>query len=815
MDESEINIEEAEKQPLLPNEQPPPINDVEDNKEPNATSPNENAVTPIASASASASTTPTSPAARRQRRSRNKSISGIELILLLIILFLSMYICIFGVITPKSKDDSDKEKEEICLRPECIITSARILSSMDPEADPCTDFYQFTCGNWMNENVIPDDKTRISTFDSIFKKNINVLRNALEGEYKPNENFTEVNQNYDKATFQQLKNIYNTCINTNSIDEKGKDPLIKLLSKLNINERINYKNTDTLTELIVNLHNYASSALFSMTVSADQKNPDVNVIYLGQSGLGLPSEEYYEEEDIVNVYKETIKDMFNNIYKGQNRIPFGHHNTTTMFEKISNLVVEFEKKLAKVTVPSQDMQDPSATYNENNIRSLNEKYPYLNWKLYMEKRFSTYDINDVVKEDSLIIIDAPQFFDGLNNIINEADNETLIAYSLWHIIRVYGKYIKEDLQDPLKKLRKTLTGVKIDPPRSEYCVRIVDGIMGMAASKLFIEKAFAGDSKEAADKTIEYIKEAMNHRIPQMSWLDRQTRNLAIKKVFSLTNKIGYPDFVMNPEKVKEEYNGLIIDSEDFFNNIVQSNIFDIGKNLKDIQKPVDRTKWEMTPQTVNAYYNPPMNEIVFPAGILQTPFFNAKDPYYLNYGGIGAVVGHELTHAFDNNGRQYDSKGKLSDWWSNSTLEEFNKLAKCFIDQYESYYIEDKKGNKYYIKGKLTLGENLADNGGLSRAYEAWKISLNRDSELAKKHNEHLPGLSQYTFEQLFYISFGQIWCSKDRPESAIQRIRTDPHSPPKHRVNGAVRNSKHFAETFNCPENSPMNPEEKCLIW
>lgn len=804
MDDSEINIAEAEKAPLIPNEQPPPTNDTEDAPV-NTTTPNENENT-ANTPTTPVSNTPTSLTSRQNQRRRrnNKNINGIELILLLVILFLSIYICIFGVISPNSKDE--KEKEEVCLRPECIITSARILSSMDASADPCTDFYQFTCGNWMNENVIPDDKTRISTFDSIFKKNINVLRNALEGDYKPNEKFDEEHQNYDKQTFQQLKNIYNTCIDTNSIDEKGKEPLVKLLSDLNINEEgVNYKNTDKFTELIVKLHNYAGHALFDMAVSADQKNPDINVIYIGQSGLGLPSKEYYEEEDIIKVYKETIKDMFANIFDDQKERDF---------ERISNLIIEFEKKLAEVTIPSQDMQDPSATYNENNLRSLNEKYPYLNWRLYLEKRFSTYNINDIIKEDTLIVADAPKFFEGLNNIINEVDTETLIAYSEWNIIRVYGRYIKEDLQEPLKKLRKVLSGVKIDPPRSEYCIRVVDGIMGMAASKLFIDKAFAGDSKEAADKTIEYIKEAMSHRIPQMRWLDRQTRNLAIRKVFSLTDKIGYPEFVMNPKKVKEEYDGLKVDSEDFFNNIVYSNVFDIGKNLKDLQKPVDRTKWEMTPQTVNAYYNPPMNEIVFPAGILQTPFFNAKDPYYLNYGGIGAVVGHELTHAFDNNGRQYDSKGKLSNWWSNSTLEEFNKLAQCFIDQYESYYIEDKKGNKYYIKGKLTLGENLADNGGLSRAYEAWKISLNKDIELAKKHNEHLPGLSQYTFDQLFYISFGQIWCSKDRPESAIQRIRTDPHSPPKHRVNGAVRNSVHFAETFNCPQNSPMNPEEKCLI-
>jgi len=796
MDNSDTNIAAAEQEPLIPNEQPPPTNEVDENLP-------------------GPSPRTQSPAQNANRRHR-KNITTIEFILLAIILFLSIFIIVFGVISPKSKDDSkDEDEEKICLRPECIITSARILSSMDAEADPCNDFYQFTCGNWMNENVIPDDKTRISTFDSIFKKNINILRNALENDYHEDDKLNKENKDYDKKIFQQLKDIYSTCIDTDKIEEKGKKPLTDLLSKLNINDDdADYTNADTLTKLLVKLHNYGSSAFFNMAVAADQKNPDLNVIYVGQSGLGLPSKEYYEEEEILATYKETIKNMLTIVFD-QSVNSSARHNKERNFDTNAEMIVEFEKELAKYTVPSQDMQDPSATYNENTIKSLTEKYPNINWSLYFKERFGTYDIDDAINDDSLIIIDAPQYFEGLNSILGEADSEALVAYSEWHIIRVYGKYIKEELQDPLKKLRKALTGVKIDPPRSEYCVRIVDGIMGMAASKLFIERAFAGDSKEAAEKTIEYIKEAMSYRIPKMPWLDRQTRNLAIQKVFSLTDKIGYPDFVMDPKKVTEEYEGLNIDSDDFFTNVVNSNFYDVGKNLKDIKKPVDRTKWEMTPQTVNAYYNPPMNEIVFPAGILQTPFFSSKDPYYLNYGGIGAVVGHELTHAFDNNGRQYDSKGKLSNWWSNSTLEEFNNLAQCFIDQYESYYIEDKKGNKYHIKGKLTLGENLADNGGLTRAYEAWKISLSKDVENAKKHNEHLPGLSQYTFDQLFYISFGQIWCSKDRPESAIQRIRTDPHSPPKHRVNGAVSNSEHFSETFNCPPNSPMNPEKKCLIW
>lgn len=744
----------------------------------------------------------------RQRNRKRKNISTIEMILLIIVIALSIYICIFGIISTNNKRDCKPTEPKECLKPECILTAARIINNMDTTVDPCDDFYQFTCGNWMEENVIPEDKTRISTFDSIFKKNINILRNSLESEYKPSANLTKEEQEIDKITFTQLQNIYNTCMNTEAIETQGVEPLTKLLQKLFSSKAELLKkirNVDEFSGFISALHAYGFSTFFDMGISSDQKDPDINVIYLGQSGLGLPSKEYYEEEETLAEYEKVINQMFTNYFEE-------NHEKTNL----GKLVVEFEKKLAKVTVPSQDMQDPKATYNEFTIKKLNKDYPSINWTKYFKSRFKGIDDQGLINDDTLVIVNAPTFFEGLTKLIDqkELDVESIIYYIYWNVIRVYGKYLNEEFQEPLKKLRKILTGVQIDPPRYEYCVRIVDGMMGMAASKLFIEKAFAGDSKEAAEKTIEYIKEAMNFRIPQMTWLDRKTRNLAIQKVFALTNKIGYPDFVLKPNEVRDEYANLEISDSDFFVNIVNSNTWDIEKNLKDIKKKVDRSKWEMTPQTVNAYYNPPLNEIVFPAGILQTPFFNSKDPYYLNYGGIGAVVGHELTHAFDNNGRQYDFKGRLNDWWSNSTLEEFTKLTQCFIDQYESFTIEDKKGKKYHVNGKLTLGENLADNGGLARAYEAWKISLEKD-EASKSHNQYLPGLSQYTFDQLFYISFGQIWCSKSRPESAVQRIRTDPHSPPQHRVNGAVSNSEHFAQTFACAKDAPMNPEKKCSIW
>ncbi|ORX64409.1 zincin [Anaeromyces robustus] len=307
----------------------------------------------------------------------------------------------------------------------------------------------------------------------------------------------------------------------------------------------------------------------------------------------------------------------------------------------------------------------------------------------------------------------------------------------------------------------------------------------------------------------------MINRIPQMKWLDDKTKEYAIKKVVKMTDNIGYPDYIMNPEKLSEDYEGFETTPNDYFTNMINFDSFSFGKNLKLFKQQYDNDRWHMTPQTINAYYYLLNNSMNFPAGIFQSPFYHSNDPDYLNYGSIGMVIGHELTHAFDNNGKNYDEDGKFSNWWSDSSLKKFEELSQCFINQYSKFYITDKYGRKYYVNGKNTLGENLADNGGLARAYEAWKISISKDPEHAVERNKALPGLSDYSYDQLFYISFGQGWCINATPEYVISKIENDVHSPAQFRVNGVVSNSEHFAKTFNCQKNAPMNPNNKCLIW
>lgn len=301
-------------------------------------------------------------------------------------------------------------------------------------------------------------------------------------------------------------------------------------------------------------------------------------------------------------------------------------------------------------------------------------------------------------------------------------------------------------------------------------------------------------------------------RLEHLQWIDDKTRKEGIEKVKSLKRKIGYPDYVLKPSSLASKYFDLwAFSKNEYFENIMLSDQWDVQDNLRKITKPVDFDEFDMTPATVNAYYNPPLNEIVFPAGILGDGFYNHESPIYLNYGGIGSVIAHELTHAFDNNGREFDSQGRLRDWWTNATAVEFERLSTCFVNQYSKYTMVDSEGQPQNLNGQLTLGENLADNG-IMRSYEAYKMEVENNENA---NDQKLPGLTQYSNDQLFYIAFGQIWCNAITPAQATVRLRTDPHSPGRYRVNGVVTNSPHFANVFKCPEKAKMNPQSKCLLW
>ncbi|KAF9578219.1 hypothetical protein BGW38_006098, partial [Lunasporangiospora selenospora] len=556
------------------------------------------------------------------------------------------------------------------------------------------------------------------------------------------------------------------------------------------------------------------ATMVDFDVDADPKNPDVNVFRLGEDGLGLPSKEYYNEDKVVAVYQKAIEDMFATVMNKDN-IPKSTFSKPLPWTEVAKNVVEFEKLLAAISSDPEDLENSELTYNPRTLRQITEAIPNIDWTVIMEKL-----LTKGVEYPDPIIVSSPDYLEKLNALLKDTPTVTLQNYFAWRMIQQLASSLGVEFRKPLQQLRAALQGVSADlvTPRWETCVDVVDTALGAMAGHYFIERSFQGDSKGMADDIITSLRTAFVKGLPKLPWLDQATLENATEKVDLLVQKIGYsiesPD-VKSSDSLETFFKDLTIDKVDFFGNQIQARTWGFKRTLEQLGQPVDKARWLMSPQTVNAYYNPSANEIVFPAGILQQPFFRGSNPEYLNYGGIGVVAGHELTHAFDNEGRLYDAHGRLSDWWSNSTLEEFRGRSQCFVDQYGNFTVKDPQGRENHVNGKLTLGENLADNGGLKKAFEAWQARFREDPHGDRYKNHLLAGLEEYSREQLFYMAFGRVWCSQRRPASAIEGLRTDPHAPARWRVNGAVQNSAHFAEVFGCKPRSPMNPDSKCDLW
>lgn len=813
-------------------------------------------------------------------------------------------------------------KNGICTSRECTIVAADILRDLKPEVDPCTDFFTFTCGGFVDRETIPDDKAQIGYFNLVSKHNQEVIRSILSPE---TNNAQRGKDDAAKRNLVKLQSLFESCMDEKKMSEIGVKPLADLVQKvikvfpaafsvldteapawsksaavahlrdvnfgfqsasINLQKLLHSEQEDNdddneemfagerqgneseeqiplpvpvddelpgvqdtpasgehlnldkrgslgpaaaraqredLALAITQLAWVGVTTMVEFDVDADPKNPDDNVFKLGESGLGLPSKEYYQEEKIINIYQKTVEDMFAIVMGTPNKdsedATSGMENANKPpamdWAEVAKNVVGFEKLLAAISSEQEDLENSELTYNPRTLSEITEIIPAIDWSLVLEKLLASG-----TKVPNPIIVSSPEYLEKLNALLKDTPAMTLQNYFAWRLIKSLSSGLAVELRKPMQQLKAALQGVSADlvTPRWETCIDVVDNSLGAMAGHYFIEKMFQGDSKEMADSIITSLRGSFVKGLNHLEWLDNPTLLNATEKVDLLIQKIGYsvesPD-VRSAESLEDYFKDLGIDKADFFGNQIRTNTWQTRQNLGELGKPVDKAKWLMSPQTVNAYYNPSANEIVFPAGILQQPFFQVDNPEYLNYGGIGVVAGHELTHAFDNEGRLYDAHGRLNDWWSNSTLEEFKSRSQCFIDQYGNFTVKDPQGRENHVNGKLTLGENLADNGGLKRSYEAWAARFKSDPHGNKFKNHLLSGLEDYSRDQLYYMAFARVWCSQRRPAKAIESLRTDPHAPAKWRVNGAVQNSPHFAEVFNCKARSSMNPDTKCDMW
>lgn len=646
------------------------------------------------------------------------------------------------------------------------------LVNLDTTINPCEDFYQYANGGWLKINPIPASESSWGSFNELAEKNNAVLRELL----------TEAASNTTaaKGTAAQLVgDFYASGMDSAAVNQAGMKPIKPELDRIAA-----AKTTNELLRTVADLKTKGISGYFTMYVTQDDKISTQYALWAMQGGLGLPDRDFYLKEDersktIRTEYLKHLQNMFQLI---------GDDATTA--QKKARTVMNLETRLAKASRTRVELRDPYANYNKMTVQDFSKQNPNL-----MATQLLTALGAQTAKE---VIVGQPAFFKELNAMLKSVPVSDWKAYTQWHVARTAAPFLSQEfVQENFNFYGRVLSGAKEMQPRWKRVLRATDAALGEALGQLYVQKTFSPQAKQRAMEMVNNLQESFKEHVRDLDWMGDETKQRALQKLDAFAVKIGYPD------KWKE-YKDLEINRNSYAENVMRASQFEFSENVGKIGKPVDRTEWFMSPPTVNAYYNPSMNEIVFPAGILQPPFFDPEADDAVNYGGMGAVIGHELTHGFDDQGAKYDFEGNLKDWWSKEDLDKFNARAGKVDQQYSSYSVLDNLN----VNGKLTMGENIADIGGLNIAYTALQKAL-------KKKN---PGLiAGFTPEQRFFLAWAQIWRINMRDEAQNQQILTDPHSPGRFRTNGPVSNMPQFYEAFGCKQGDELFrvENERAKIW
>ncbi len=654
------------------------------------------------------------------------------------------------------------------LKPEAIRES--VLSSMDRNADPCNDFYRYSCGGWLDRTELPADQARWTrSFSTIAERNRELVRGLLEdAAAAPGPQGTE------RA---KIGDFFAACMDEAVIEKAGLTPLAPWFERIAAVE-----DARGLLALAGVLARDGVNVLIGSGRVADFRNPGVNLFFMSQGGLGLPDRDYYLSEDPAK--RELLKSYKSHVARS---LELAGIRTG---EADAAAIVAFETELARASRPRAEMRDRDRLYNKLDRDGLTQLTPALPWAAYFEGlgQPGITSINVAV----------PEFYQALERLVRETPMSTLQAYLRWQVVRQTADLLPAAIVTAdFEFYGRTLSGQAEIQPRWKRCVDLTNAALGEAIGKLYVEREFAGDSKQVAVEMIEDIERAFENNLPNLTWMDGATRERAVEKARKVRNKIGYPD-------EWRDYSPVAISRADFFGSAVAASRFESDRQLAQVGKPVDRNEWLMTPQVVNAYYLSTANEIAFPAGILQPPFFHRDFPAAMNYGAIGAVMGHELTHGFDDQGRKSDGDGVLREWWAPEVAAKFEAAAACVDEQFSGYEVEPG----VHVNGKLTLGENIADLGGLKQAYDAfqaWKA----------RHGAPEPFAEGLTHDQLLFVSFAQVWCTEASPEFLRRQVVTDSHSPGTFRAIGAARNLKAFRDAFQCKAGDRMVAEPACTVW
>ncbi|MEP7214082.1 MAG: M13 family metallopeptidase [Acidobacteriota bacterium] len=645
------------------------------------------------------------------------------------------------------------------------------VSRMDKTADACNDFYQYVNGNWLKTTEIPAAFPSWGGFDILQTRNREVSRDILEAAMK--------NTKAAKGSDEQLiGDYYAACMDTAAIEKAGAAPLAPYLKEIDA-----IHDARSLTDVIAGLHRRGVPVLFAFGPYVDQKDSSMTIANAFQGGLSLPNRDYYTNTDEKS---KEVREKFV-AYAAQMFELLG--DTPEQAKAHADTIMKMETRLALASKTPVEMRDPANYYTMLPVADADKSTPNFSWTNYSAKlgtpKFTKMNLAE------------PDFFKVAGKMIADVPINDWKTYLKWTVINSFAPRLSSKFDDAnFNFYGKTLSGTPEQQPRWRRCTRAADGAVGEALGQEFVKRSFTPEAKARMDTLITNLFASYREHISKLDWMSDATREQAYAKLAAISRKIGYP------EKLRG-YKGLKIDRSSYLANTISADEFSTVRDLRDIGNPPDRTRWGMTTPTVNAYYNPSYNEIVFPAGILQPPFFDGKADDALNYGGIGMVIGHELTHGFDDQGSKYDAAGNLKMWWTDDDRKKFDEKANCVSTQFSGYEVD----KDLFLNGKLTLGENLADLGGLAIAYDAFKKSME-----GKPRPANIDG---FTPEQRFFLGFAQAWSEKARPEYERLNVQSDSHSMPRFRVNGPLSMMPQFAEAFACEVDSKMVDKRQCRVW
>lgn len=651
------------------------------------------------------------------------------------------------------------------------LTSGIDLTNLDTTSVPGNDFYQYACGGWMKAHPLTGEYSRFGSFDMLRENNLKQL----------NELVTEIAKNggSDGTIEQKISDLYNIAMDSTKLNKDGNMPVMEDLKMISA-----IKTKEDLLKIIPKLNLEGADTYFSVYVDADAKNSKQNLVQTYQSGISLGEREYYVSNDahtkeILEKYRQHIVKMFG---------LFGFSDVQS--KAAMEAVLKIENRLAVAAYDNVKLRDPQANYNKMTIPELQKMVPAINWEQYLA------DLG--IKNVKEISVSQKESLMEVGKIIETESLENHIAYLQWKAIENAASYLSDAIYaEHFNFYGKVLSGKQDQRPRWKRSVDIVDGVMGEALGQMYVKKYFPPAAKERMLKLVKNLQVSLGERIAGLSWMSDSTKVKAQEKLSTFYVKIGYPD-------KWRDYDGLTIKKDSYYANIVRSNRFDKAYMYAKAGKPVDKDEWLMTPQTVNAYYNPTTNEICFPAGILQPPFFDMNADDAFNYGAIGVVIGHEMTHGFDDQGCQFDKEGNLKNWWTAKDKEQFDARAKVLADFFDSIQVAPG----VHANGKFTLGENIADHGGLQVSFHAFQNATK---------NNTLPTVDGFTPEQRFFLAYANVWAGNIRPEEILRRTKEDEHSLGKWRVDGALPQIQAWYDAFGITEKDPMfvASEKRVSIW